>query len=140
MIYIGIDCGVHTGVAIWNSVERRFESIYTTVLYRALLDVLELRQKGTELFVVFEDARRRKWLPQEKSISEQRGRMMGAGSVRRDSAIWEEFCTGEGIPFAAQAPSKGMTKWSTEAFAAITGYKGKTSNHARDAALLVFGR
>lgn len=140
MIYIGIDCGVHTGVAIWNSVERRFESIYTTVLYRALLDVLSLRQNGQELFVVFEDARRRKWLPQEKSISEQRGKMLGAGSVRRDSAIWEEFCTGEGIPFIAQAPSKGMTKWSPEAFAAITGYKGKTSNHARDAALLVFGR
>ena len=33
-----------------------------------------------------------------------------------------------------------MTKWSAEVFADMTGWKGRTSNHARDAALLVYGR
>ena len=65
---------------------------------------------------------------------------MGAGSVRRDCEIWEEFCNHYKIPFDAVPPRKGLTKWDADTFAKVTGYKGRTSNHARDAALLVFGK
>lgn len=139
MLYIGIDCGEHTGVAVWNSQTKTFEDIRTTHLHRALADVLVLSQTS-EIYVIFEDARLRKWLPREKNESAYRGRLMGAGSVKRDATIWEEFCTDNNIPFSAVAPAKGLTKWSADTFAALTKWHGRTSNHARDAALLVFGR
>lgn len=83
---------------------------------------------------------KRKWIPREKSLSQFKGRAMGAGSVRRDCDIWEEYCTARRIPFEAVAPRPGATKWDADYFARVTGWTGRTSNHARDAALLVFGK
>ena len=95
---------------------------------------------GDDLCIVFEDARQRKWIPQEKNASQYRGRLQGAGSVKRDATIWEDFCKDLGIRYEAVPPHKGMTKWSAETFANITGWQGKTSEHARDAALLVYAK
>jgi hypothetical protein len=93
-----------------------------------------------ELQIVFEDARKRQWLPREKNLSEYRGKLMGAGSVKRDCEIWEEFCENYDIPYTAVPPRKGLTKWDAETFNKMTGWQGRTSNHARDAALLVWGK
>lgn len=46
----------------------------------------------------------------------------------------------EGIEFRALPPTKGATKMSAEAFRDLTGWRGRTSEHSRDAAMLVFGR
>ena len=88
----------------------------------------------------FEDAKQRQYLPPEATLSDYRGKLMGAGSVKRDSAIWREFCSFWGIPYVAVAPRAGMTKWDAKYFAKVTGWTGRTSEHARDAALLVFQR
>lgn len=138
MKYIGIDTGTKTGFAVWDG--ERFLEIETLKLWQALDRVRKMKEQGEDITVVFEDARQRKWLPREKNISQYRGKMMGAGSVKRDAVIWEEFCEDNGITCIMQAPSRGMTKWSAEVFADVTGWKGRTSNHARDAALLVYGR
>ena len=65
---------------------------------------------------------------------------MGAGSIKRDCEIWEEFAALYGIPIQFIPPRKGLTKWDAETFNKMTGWKGRTSNHARDAALLVWGK
>ena len=65
---------------------------------------------------------------------------MGAGSVKRDCQIWEDFLRAHGIKYEMVAPHQGATKWTADTFARITGYTGRTSNHGRDAAVLVFGR
>ena len=135
--WIGIDPGVHTGIAVWDGKERRFLEVRTLPIVRAL-ELCEEYRHSLPFDMVFEDARRRTWIPQEKSISEYRGKLMGAGSVKRDCDIWEEYCTEHSIPFTAIPPRKGLTKWDAETFSRITGWKGRTSNHARDAALLVF--
>lgn len=137
--YIGIDCGTHTGLAVWDSTEKRLTSVQTLPLYKAF-EVVSLLAENNPVRVVFEDARQRKWLPKEKSIAEYRGHLMGAGSVKRDSTAWEEFCKGKGIAYEAVAPRKGLTKWSPEVFQRLTGWQGRTSNHGRDAAMLVYGR
>jgi hypothetical protein len=67
------------------------------------------------------------------------GRRQGAGSVKRDAKIWQDFCEDMDIPFEAVKPCAGATKRTTETFERLTGWKGRTSNHARDAAMLVFG-
>ena len=80
-----------------------------------------------------------KWFKKEQNESEYRGKLMGAGAAKRDAKIWEEFLQDYGIPYEAHKPQARGTKWSAETFANVTGYKGRTNEHNRDAALLVYG-
>lgn len=140
MLAIGIDPGKNTGIAVWDTVTQTFLEIATVKIHAALLIVIAQTASVEKIKVYFEDARQRQYLPRERNTSEYRGKLMGAGSVKRDSVIWQDALTDWGIPFEMVPPRAGATKWDAETFARITGYKGRTSNHARDAALLVFGR
>lgn len=137
MIFIGIDTGTHTGVAVWDSEERKFLEIKTMMLHQALQLVITMCQvwKRENVMVLFEDARQRKWFG-----SDSDAKLQGAGSVKRDASIWEEFCTDYRIAFRALPPAVGATKMKPEVFKALTGWNGRTSDHARDAAMIVFGR
>ena len=140
MIVVGIDPGQNTGLAVWDTVSRSFLDIRCSGIVDAMRYLSELQSERQIGLLVFEDARKRKWLPREKSLKEFKGRAMGAGSVRRDSAIWEEWCRTFAIPFVAVPPRAGMTKLSDIQFQGITGYDRRTNEHGRDAAMLVFGR
>lgn len=135
MIYdllIGIDPGVHTGIAIWNgNVLLLCKSVN---IIEAILCVIELNRKHS-IKVYFEDARQRHWFG-----SSGREKLLGAGSVRRDSQIWETCCVTLGIPYQMVAPKDNMTKLNAKVFKMYTGYDGKTNEHGRDAAMLVFKR
>lgn len=137
MIFIGIDTGTHTGVAVWDSEEKQFLDIKTLMLHQALQLVITMCQiwKRENVMVLFEDARQRKWFGTNSNA-----KMQGAGSVKRDASIWEEFCTDYQIAFRALPPTKGGTKLNPDYFKALTGWRGKTSEHARDAAMIVFDR
>ena len=138
-ILVGIDPGVNTGLAVWSHSERKFCEVVTASIVGAMKIVRDYAVEH-DVTIYTEDARKRKWIPREKSLSQFKGRAMGAGSVRRDSQIWEEFAAYYDIPIVLLPPRQGATKWSAEYFARVTGWKARTSNHARDAALLVFGK
>lgn len=135
MIYIGIDPGTHTGLAIWDSRKGVFLSLVTLPIHRALQVVQYMTTEG-DVKVVFEDARQRTWFG-EGDVS---AKTQGAGSVKRDCSIWEDFCNDNDIPFEARPPIKGATKVTAEYFKMISHYQGRTSSHSRDAAMLVIGR
>ena len=135
MIYIGIDPGTHTGFAVWDSVAMRFRSLQTLPLHKALDEVL-LLDMSNPVEVFFEDARLRTWFGR----GDTNAKLQGAGSIKRDCAIWEEFLSDHEIPYQAVAPQKGATKISPEWFKVISGWSGKCSQHARDAAMLVIGK
>lgn len=135
MICIGIDPGTHTGVAVWDTREGRFLSLETLPIHKALLRVLVLTSDQVAE-VVFEDARQRTWFGK----GDTNAKAQGAGSVKRDCSIWEDFCRDYGIPFQAKPPVKGATKVSAGYFKMVSGWTGRTSEHARDAAMLVIGR
>ena len=138
MIYIGIDPGTHTGVAVWDTRERRFLSLETLPIHQALIKVMMWRDRvGHDLQVVFEEATQRTWFGKDKNTS---AKLQGAGSIKRDCSIWEDFLTDYEIPFRAVPPQKGCTKWDDKDFKMVTGWKGKTSSHSRDAAILVCGK
>ena len=138
MICIGIDPGTHTGVAVWDTRERRFLSLETLPIHQALIKALMWRDRvGHDLQVVFEDARQRTWFGRDRNTN---AKLQGAGSIKRDCSIWEDFCRDYEIPYYAVPPMKGGTKLSESYFKTISGWKGRTSNHARDAAMLVIGR
>ena len=137
MIYIGIDPGTHTGVAVWDTREGKFLSLETMPIHKAISKVGFIAEihKG-DVQVVFEDARQRTWF----GHGDTNAKLQGAGSVKRDCSIWEDFCKDYGIPYWAKPPVKGATKISAEYFKTISGYQRKTSEHSRDAAMLVIGR
>ena len=139
--YIGIDPGEHTGLAIWDTKNKCFAGIYTTTAASAILHVWDgYVGWNRDTVIVMEDARKRKWIPQEKTLREFRGRAMGAGSVKRDCTIWEEWCKYHHIECVKTPPRAGMTKLSDAFFQGLTGYDRRTNNHGRDAAMLIFGR
>lgn len=140
MIVVGIDPGIHTGLAVWDTSTRQFLEIRTVGIVAAMEYLSEIRQDRGIGLLVFEDARQRTWIPREKDIRQVKGRAMGAGSVKRDCSIWEEWCKAKGIQFIASRPKTGMTKLTDAYFRGITGYDRRTNEHGRDAAMLVFQR
>lgn len=87
-----------------------------------------------DILVRVEDARQAKYGRQKDAH-----RLRGAGSVMRDAKIWEDFLTREKIPFEMIRPRKGFTKWKADTFNRFTGWKGRSTSHGRDAAMLVYG-
>jgi hypothetical protein len=94
---------------------------------------------GDALLVVVEDARQRFVFDKMDAEQAKYGAAVreGAGSIKRDSAIWEEFLRDAGIPFDLRRP-RG-TKKNAEQFQVLTGYTARTNEHERDAACAVFG-
>lgn len=141
-IYIGIDPGTNTGMAVWykrieaGKTQSCFLSIETLKIHKALSEVNKLiKQYGKEnVRVHFEDARQRKWYG-----NTGREKLQGAGSIKRDSVIWQDFLTDAGVEFHMIPPRNIATKMSQVDFVRLTKWPKKTSNHARDAAALVFG-
>lgn len=131
--FIGIDVGTHTGVAVWDKCQKRFVEILTTTILQAM-EIVKKYEKTDSLQVRLEDARKRKWFGDSG-----RERLQGAGSIKRDCVIWEEFLNERKIPYMLVAPKNNSTKLSAESFKKITGYSGRTNEHTRDAAMLVFG-
>lgn len=138
-LIIGIDPGVNTGLAVWDAVAEKFQSLTTLQLHRAIILIDILHRKGEIDHVVYEDARLRKWFGNH-SAKKDRQKLQGAGSIKRDCVILQDFLADLNIPHTGIAPQAGATKWSAEQFKKLTGWEGRTSEHARDAALLVFKR
>lgn len=133
-IAIGIDTGVSTGFAIWNRNKKCFDEISTLKLHRAIFKIKDMHDRGYNLIVIVEDARKATFGRQMDYHKAQ-----GAGSVKRDAKMIEDFLEDYKIPYELKRPVKARTKMDKETFARVTGYRGLTSSHGRDASLLVFG-
>ena len=140
MLVAGIDPGLHTGLAVWDTSSRQFLEIRCSGIVDAMDYLDHLRAERGIGLVVFEDARQRTWIPRERDLAQMKGRAMGAGSVKRDCSIWEEWCKARQVQYIASRPKNGMTKLTDAYFRGITGYDRRTNNHGRDAAMLVFQR
>lgn len=141
-IHIGIDPGAQTGYAAWDANAKKLAAVHTLKIHEAMAYVLQIKAAGLLHSVTFEDARQRTWYGSADARQARSGPGIreGVGSVKRDCSIWEEFLSAHGIAFKAIKPAAGSTKWAAEPFAKRTGWTGRTSEHARDAALLVFGK
>lgn len=139
MIIVGIDTGVNTGVAVWDTSSRQLLDVRCCGIVRAMAFLSELHKERRINVVVVEDARQRKWIPRERDFKQVKGRAMGAGSVKRDCSVWQEWCEFNGIEFNPKPPKYNRTKLTSLQFQGITGYDGRTNEHGRDAAMLVFG-
>ncbi|MEJ7610652.1 MAG: hypothetical protein WKF88_05670 [Ferruginibacter sp.] len=133
--YIGIDTGVNTGFAVWNKEYKRLLICDSMKIHQAMQWIIDNVWQNGSYIVRVEDARLRKWLPKDKG----RAQLQGAGSIKRDAVIWEDFLKDLGVDYEMVAPKNNKTKINAEYFKKVTGWEGKTNEHARDAAFLVFG-
>jgi hypothetical protein len=131
---IGIDPGKNTGLAVWNIAQKRLEIVHTCGIIEAMGLVYDFLALGHKVKLRVEDARLRTWFGETG-----REKLQGAGSIKRDCSIWEEFCKFHSIKFDPVKPAAGATKWTDHYFKRVTGWKGRTSEHSRDAVCLVFG-
>lgn len=130
---IGIDTGVNTGFAVWDKHNRVLTMVTSTFIHRAMEIVLKLNNGNSgPVYLRIEDAR-------QVRFGTDKHKAQGAGSVKRDAKIWEDFCIDHGIDFEMVRPAKAFTKLPADKFGKMTGYKEATNSHGRDAALLVYG-
>ena len=138
MIHIGIDTGTNTGFAVWDSEKRQLLEIATLTITQAMERVLIYRNigltTGHEIKLHIEDARLRKWYG-----NSGREKLQGAGAVKRDAHIWEDWCKENEINYRMVAPKDNITKMDAATFKQLTGWNKTTSKHSRDAAMMVFG-
>lgn len=137
-ILIGIDTGVNTGFAVahdcGNGGElRTVQSLSITQAMEEIREMIEFYGKEN-LKLYIEDARLRTWFTGGREKSQ------GVGSVKRDAQIWEDWCIEQELNYIMVHPKANATKTKADLFKKITGWTGRTNEHARDAAMLVFKR
>lgn len=137
-ILIGIDTGVHTGFAVAfdhgeGGVLQKVQSLSITQAMQCVLEY-EDEHDLKDIMLYIEDARKRTW------FTGGREKAQGVGSVKRDAQIWEDWCKEQGINFKLIHPAANATKKKVEDFTRMTGWTGRTNEHGRDAAMLVFKR
>lgn len=132
---IGIDPGTKTGVGVWDRTEKGLLEVTTLSCILAQQFVLNYKCVNTDVCLIIEDARKRKWFGKNSEKKRQ-----GAGSVKRDCSMWVEFCELNKIPYRLVHPKRRATKIKAAEFRTLTGWTGRTSEHSRDAAMLVVGR
>jgi len=136
-ILIGIDPGVNTGLAVYDRTAKKLIHVKTTSIVRAQDFIRERFLKElclNEVLVRFEDARLRKWFGKTGKEKWQ-----GAGSIKRDCQIWEEFLQENCIAYEMVPPKNNKTKLDADTFKKITGWPDSTNEHGRDSGMLVFG-
>lgn len=153
--YIGIDPGTKTGMCLYEWGQIRFLETETIIwCQRYILKRLSDIEKTIELAHIQKKAHPETRIPTRDDFSMviylEDARMVkfatdpvkaqGAGSVKRDCSIWIEFCEEYDIDYVLLRPNNKLTKLTAPVFQQITGWKNKCSSHARDAAMLVYGK
>lgn len=134
-LLIGLDPGATTGYAEWCCSAQRLVTVESMLIHQAMARVRERLASGLLSAVVWEDARLRTWFG-----AKGREALQGAGSIKRDCSIWEAYLAELGCTEQRLKPQAGGTKWPADRFTRLTGWAGRTNEHARDAAMLVYGR
>lgn len=133
---IGIDAGVNTGFACWHTESKKLLAVETIMIHQALDRIRNIESKEPKsCFVRIEDARLATF---DRQGETNNSKQQGAGSIKRDAKIWEDAMKDWNIDFEMVRPNNKITKLDQRIFEDITGWKGRTSNHGRDAAMLVF--
>ena len=86
MIYIGIDTGVHTGIAIWDNRKRSLEMVKQMPIHRAMAVVqsyadMQKTGVGDKIIVRVEDPRQRAWFGTERMTREEERKMLQFGKI-----------------------------------------------------------
>lgn len=131
---IGIDPGTTTGFSVWNVKEKRFEIVSSGSILEAMRKLEIYTVFGNNKFFI-ENPNLRKWYGKNSNA-----KLQGAGSIKRDYSIWVEWFKYHNAEFEELDPKNISTKVNQESFKKLTGWDKPTNEHARDSAMMVFGK
>lgn len=131
-IDIGIDPGTHTGMAVVE--DGILTMVKTLGITQAMKWIRIMRENRYDHITLhIENPNLRKFFGKTG-----REKLQGAGSIKRDYSIWEEFAKEEGITLVPVPPASIGSQFDNEAvFKAATGWTARTSKHGRDAVKIV---
>lgn len=141
-VFIGIDPGVHNGIAIYRK-KRRHLYLKTVKFWDLIRLINSLLKKRYEdpLFVVLEYPNFIKPTFGRENIPEVRfldRRAQDVGSNKRTAELIKDYLEMCDIEYTLVRPSKKSPKWDKRKFDTVTDYEGPHSQHARDAAKLLY--
>jgi hypothetical protein len=143
MIYIGIDCGVNTGMALWDSNKKCFIELKTVTFWDCVNMLLEYQDRYADsMKLVIEDVEaNRPVFSRDVNKFEMLKIAQNVGMNKRDCQLIKQFCEIYKIEYILSRPNKkSKTKMKAEDFERLTGWKGDSSSHSRDSAMLCWGR
>lgn len=140
-LVIGIDPGTNTGFTAFNCDKKEYIHCDTLSIHQAIFRIekmIEMSNMPKGMLIIVEDSR---------GISGPNEKKLGAGSIRRDCSIWEEYLTelikksGKDISFQFIRPTNNrylkMPPQEWVKYAKFTWTK-IPSEHARDSATYLF--
>lgn len=138
-VFIGIDPGVQTGLAAWFPREEELKIWPALSFWDAYDAIWDYVVQHYDVTLVIEDPGGNKPVFHRGKAGRENLRIaQNVGSNKRDAALWIALFEKQCWHYEAFTP-KG-SKWTKQYFETITGYKGRSSSHARDAARFVYGR
>lgn len=145
-LYVGIDPGAQTGVAEWTGLALRHLKTYT--FWEAVYYLMTLKDcaaaDGYKVIIYIEDPNMNPATHDHREVKKNVREKISqnVGSNKRDAQLLIEYC--EGImkyEVHKIKPSKhGASKLNAGKFQTQTGCSIQCSQHARDAAMLIYGR
>ena len=128
---IGIDPGKSTGYAEWDRVSKQFKTVLTLDFWSVYERVLA--HEADSVIVCIEVSRTKASFRKDT----QHTTSVNVGMSYRESHLLAEGLERKGYRVERIHPEG---KLNEAQFKSRTGYQGRTSNHARDAAMLCFQR
>lgn len=133
---IALDCGAHTGIAIYDSNEKKITGFKTTDFFGAISYLKTISKDSAKIIVEvpsdFVYARN------DFQNGKVRDRMcINIGANRRESQLLAEAARRLGFTVKEVLPVRAV-KWTAEQLKRYLGIDGRTSQHVRDACRLAF--
>ena len=135
MRVIGLDPGLNAGIAIYE--DGKLTELLTIEPIN-LADIFS-HYSGEPLFIVFEDSRLQShvWVPsQSKGVAANIARKIGM--VDAWCYMIERYCESYDVAYMRISPKAKGEKLNAEDFKRITGWKKKSNQHERDAAMVAW--
>jgi len=139
-IYIGIDPGERTGVAVRND-KGQWGLLKTMTFWETIYCIQDLSLKYTIKRIVIEDPGQNKSVFPRKNMNVPKWLKVAqnVGMNKNDAKRMLEFCEMQGLPICRAKPtSRSLTKLDASTFATLTGITQRTSEHVRDAVMLIY--
>lgn len=139
---IGIDPGANTGYAVYDRQEKKLIAVETLdfwrvinklynyqddFVYRVVVELPQTKKGKTNKHVWHKEA-------QDRGAIERTG--VNVGASLREAELIIKWCQNNGYNVLATNPQGKVDK---DVFKKMTGWEGRTSPHARDAGMLVWG-
>ncbi len=136
--YLGIDPGAKTGYALWRDKQLYVSTTTFWAMARTLEQFAVPDHAHLEIIVVIENpALNRPVFPRLLTRNAMLKIAQNVGANKRDAALLIELA--ESLGFEVRQVKPTSAKWNRQTFERITKYTGRTSQHGRDAAKMVFG-